>query len=127
MRRLLLFGPLLLAGISCTDLGDSISGGDSGAEFVSYSLDIAPLLATNCLLCHSAGSPSGGLDLSSHAGILAGGTNGDAIVAWDSSQGELPRRIQASGSFELMPPTGALADEEINTILSWIEDGALNN
>ncbi len=127
MKRLILLSPLLLAGISCTDLGDSTSSGGPGVEFVSYSLDVAPLLAANCLLCHSAGSPSGGLDLSSYAGILAGGNNGEAIVAWDASQGELPRRIQATGTFELMPPTGALADEEIELILSWIEDGALNN
>lgn len=73
----------------------------------SYELTIEPIIANNCLECH-AGSQSP--NLSSYSGVS---TNADRI------------RFQVANRF--MPQGGSLTNEEIELILCWVDNGALNN
>ena len=92
------------------------------AEF--FETSIRPLLAENCYQCHGAeaATPFGGLRLDSREGLLAGGDSGPALVPGDAGASALVQRVQ--GRPVLMPPTGALAPEQIATLAEWVEMGA---
>ena len=91
----------------------------SGCETanMSFQADIAPVLATHCVGCHSGNAPSGGINLSNHAGVKAVADNGKLFGA-----------ISWANGFSNMPQGGAqLPSCTIDKIKSWIDDGAMNN
>ncbi len=97
----------------------------AAAAGVSYMRDIAPLLESRCVECHGGDDAEAGLDLSSHAGILAGGDYaGPAVIpgAPDNS----PMVFHIRGIYEpKMPKDGEeLAEEELHAIRMWIAAGA---
>jgi hypothetical protein len=84
---------------------------------VTYSGTIQPIIASNCLGCHSGGTPQAGLNFSSW-----GPLNQMAI------QGNLAGVIQHQAPYPSMPPSGpGLSQCRIDQILAWIADGAPNN
>lgn len=92
-------------------------GGNCDTTNVSYSGFIAPLLATNCVGCHSGGAPSGGITLNTHAGVQAVANNGRLLGA-----------ITWANGFQPMPRGSAqLPSCSIDKIKAWIQDGAPNN
>ncbi|MEZ6086810.1 MAG: c-type cytochrome domain-containing protein [Pirellulaceae bacterium] len=56
--------------------GGHILAVDTVSDFES---DIAPLLIRRCVECHQGSNPSGGLLLTTRAGLHAGGDSGEAI------------------------------------------------
>ena len=85
---------------------------------------IRPLLAENCYQCHSAQAKTlfANLHLDSRAGMLTGGDHGPVIVPGDPKVSPL---IQAVRQENLeMPPTGKLADGQIEALVKWVEMGA---
>ena len=92
------------------------------AEF--FETTIRPLLADNCHACHSArvDPPFGGLRLDSREGLLAGGDTGPAIVPGRPGESALVQRLH--GRPVLMPPTGPLADEDVEALARWVGMGA---
>ena len=91
------------------------------AKSVTFESDILPILEANCFTCHATESPQAELDLRSPASILKGGKSGPAIVIGSASASLLMEKI-TSGSMPL--GDGRLADEEIEKIRIWIEQGA---
>lgn len=90
-------------------------------RFVSFTGEIAPLLAARCLSCHGARVAKGRVDLENYSAILRGGKDGKIIVRGDPESSSLYRSV-ADG---LMPEQGdLLSDEEISLIGKWIELGA---
>lgn len=85
--------------------------GDQGHESIEV------VLAKNCLECHSGSSAEAGLDLSSDAGLKAGGESGPAINEQSPLSSAIWQRIE-DGS---MPPKKKLSDSSKATIKSWIE------
>jgi len=86
-------------------------------ENISFSIDIVPVLDSHCIGCHAGNVPSGGIDLSNHAGVKIAADNGKLFGAinWD-------------GSFSPMPQGGEqLSNCTIDKIKSWIDAGALDN
>lgn len=95
------------------------------ATAVSYMRDIGPLLESRCVECHGGDKPEAGLDLSSHAGILAGGDYaGPAVIpgAPDNS----PMVFHIRGIYEPKMPKerDELTEEELHAIRMWIAAGA---
>lgn len=86
---------------------------------VSYSNEVATILDNNCLTCHStaaANALGAGIVLDSYDGVLpfaSGGTLYDVINATDVTR--------------VMPPSGKMADCNIEQIKAWIDAGALDN
>ncbi|HIE94409.1 MAG TPA: DUF1549 domain-containing protein, partial [Acidobacteria bacterium] len=97
---------------------------DAAEQVEFFETTIRPLLADNCYQCHSARTttPSGGLRLDSRAGVLTGGDTGPALVPGDAGASALMQRVQ--GRPVLMPPTGALTQEQIVALTEWVEMGA---
>ncbi len=86
---------------------------------------IRPILAKNCLACHSGPGKQSGLDLSTREGLLKGGDSGPAVVAGDPEASRLYQLISHKTE-PAMPFKGAkLAAEDIAQIADWIKAGAL--
>ena len=99
------------------DLTCDANAGACDTTNITYGGFIAPLLASNCVGCHSGGAPSGGITLNTHAGVQAVALNGRLFGAVNHSSG-----------FQPMPRGSArLPQCTIDKIKSWINDGAPNN
>lgn len=84
---------------------------------ISYSGFVAPLLTTNCIGCHSGGTPSGNIVLNSHSAVQTVALNGRLLGA-----------ITWANGFQQMPQgSGKLSDCNIEKIKAWINNGAPNN
>ena len=83
-------------------------------EVVTYDDDVAPIIANNCIGCHSGPNANAGLDLSSYANVRGA-----------AEQGNLVNRIN-NGS-NPMPPSGILPPATRQIIDQWVADGFLEN
>ncbi len=90
---------------------------------VDYTNDIQTIFTQNCASCHSYnGGTSGGLNLESYSGVMAGGSSGAVVVASDHASSLLWQRVN-NGS---MPPGNEnLNSDQIDIIAEWIDEGAL--
>jgi formate dehydrogenase gamma subunit len=85
---------------------------------LTWEADIAPLMKTRCETCHSAANAMGGLDLSSYATALNGGSGGAGIVPGDPEAGQVITR-QAQGGH-----MGQFTPEELDLLVQWVTAGA---
>jgi Cu/Zn superoxide dismutase len=103
--------------LSPENLATVVAGGDIGSNGsgsrVSFSVDIRPILETNCQISQCHGSNAGIPDWSTYETISA------SAVGIKSRTGNKTMPPAASGR--------SLTDEEIQKIADWVDDGALNN
>ena len=97
--------------------GGSTGGGGNGTidcagAAKSFSANVQPITSTRCAIpgCHNAGSANGPGELTTYQQIF----NARAQI----------RPAIASG---LMPQGSSLTQSQINSIVCWIDAGALNN
>lgn len=90
---------------------------------VTYA-DVAPILATRCVMCHSGSAPPAGLRLDTFDAVLKGGARGAVVKQGAPLESELLRRIRGT-SQPRMPMTGPpfLSDSEMATVEGWIAGG----
>ena len=90
----------------------------------SYAFDVQPLLARNCIACHSAGTKMGGLVLETFDGLQQGGSRGPSVVP--GSRAESPLYLMVAGELEPRMPFSSdpLGPAEIELLGRWIEAGA---
>ena len=107
---------------------DDGSCSDTNLDLTYYDSDIYPLFLINgCLGCHT-GFDNGGLDLSTYNGTINGSNNGSIIDLDNPSESLL---------FTTFYENGLMCDNigicyswdqlDINTIIAWINLGALEN
>jgi hypothetical protein len=82
---------------------------------VTYSKSITPIMNNFCTSCHSGSLPSGGINLTTYAGVQAVAANG-----------QLMKAINGNG-VPKMPPSGSLPSCNISQIEIWINNGMPNN
>jgi hypothetical protein len=82
-----------------------------------YGANIAPLLSTYCLGCHSGATPSGGINLSTYTGVRTVAISGRLVGAVSHAPGYSPMPKNA----------GKLSDCQIAQIRKWVNAGSLNN
>lgn len=96
-----------------------------GSEFEeSVFQSAASVLSQHCVRCHNADKSRGGLDLSSHESVLAGGATSDVVKPSKPDESPLLLRTR-EGS---MPPEKdgrRLNKAEIKALSDWIELGAI--
>ncbi len=117
-HRLLL---LLLVSVMVTscykDNEETLYPGDCNTTAVSYSATVQPLLANNCVSCHSGASASGGVLLDNYASVVEVAGNGSLLGT-----------VKHSSGYPSMPQGGAaLSDCSVSQIEAWITQGTLNN
>jgi outer membrane lipoprotein-sorting protein len=85
---------------------------------------VASIFQQNCGGCHNATRPRSGLDVTSYAGMMAGGRGGKEVVAGDPDNSPLMSYLKAANGKPQMPPSGLLNDTEMTSITNWIKAGA---
>lgn len=95
-------------------------------DSVYYEQDIVPLLIRNdCRACHTAANNLGGVVLESYESLI----NSNIIDLEDPANSLLITIIQEEDENKVMPPPPdpRMSEFEIEVLLRWIEQGALNN
>lgn len=121
----------------CSDSGDppTAAGENGGTDPVSFSADVQPILTQSCATgsCHAAPNPSAGMDLSADTayanlvGVTASGNPDLQRVAAGSAEDSfLYLKLLGQGT-SIMPPGGSLPAAQIETIRTWIDEGAEEN
>jgi WD40 repeat protein len=94
---------------------------------VTYDQHVAPILTMHCSGCHKGENAKGGLDLTTYAKIKEGGASGEVIKPGDPDNSRL-WRLTAHKEQPFMPPKMAMiANDLIDTLAAWIQQGALEN
>jgi hypothetical protein len=93
---------------------------------VSFSREIAPLLAMECNGCHGE---AGGLSLRSYRDLMLGGNLGKVVVPGDPEQSLILHFVDGRrGEKHRMPKDSPpLRQEQIDTLKRWIEQGAIED
>lgn len=97
----------------------------TGEESVSFSRDIAPLLAEKCQGCHFGGQQAaGGLRMDSIIGLLRGGDSGPVLTEGDAMQSLLVKRLRGEAG-ERMPSGGRepFSEAQLKLVEAWIQEG----
>ena len=96
----------------------------SSNQLVDYDTQVHAIIADHCLMCHSATLKSGGLNLETYDGLMAGGRTGTAVVPGHGKESLIIQHLTG----EVLPqmPNGLppLPDTDIATIRLWIDQGA---
>ncbi len=91
---------------------------------VSFANDVVPILQSRCWNCHGGDKTEEGLNLTTFAGIFAGSENGPVIVPGDADNSLLAEQVVS----QEMPKRGPkLTPPQVQVILDWINQGALEN
>ncbi|GJM30844.1 MAG: hypothetical protein DHS20C17_34790 [Cyclobacteriaceae bacterium] len=99
---------------------------DSNQGPVSYGLQIQPIFDAKCIGCHDEIHEQ--LDLRaccSYEELWSLGTGAPYLDTGVPSQSKLYRHL--TGDLLVMPPFGALPNNEIDLVLQWITEGGLDN
>ena len=102
------------------------------SKSVSFSADIQPILAKNCLECHKKGEQGhekSGLSMDTYAELMSGTRYGPVIVPGNSISSTLYRLIdhKANKAINMPHDKSKIPENEIALIKAWIDDGAKNN
>ena len=103
----------------------SPGGSEPSLEGVSFSEDVMPIFEAECAACHGN---FGGWDASSYTTVIGTGNNAPVIIPGDPENSFLAQKMIGTQSIgNIMPPSELLPEDEIQIILDWIEEGALDN
>ena len=95
----------------------------SGAT-VSFATDILPLIESRCINCHGGERTQEGLDMKTHAAIMAGSENGPVVSPGDAANSSMAQLV-IEGK---MPKRGPkLTPDQVQLVVDWINQGALDN
>ena len=90
---------------------------------VSFVRDVAPILAAQCLACHSE-NPQAGLRLDTFAGMEQGGGTGPLLVIGQADQSLMMFRLTAEPPHRMPKDAEPLKLPQLDTIALWINQGA---
>ncbi len=91
---------------------------------VSFLNDVQPILDARCIKCHGVERKKEGLDLQTYENIFAGSRNGPVLEPGNAEDSLLVQLIVERE----MPNRGdPVTPEELQLIIDWVNQGALNN
>lgn len=91
---------------------------------ISFANDVVPILQSRCWKCHGGEEIKEGLDLTTFAAIMAGSENGPVVTPGDADNSLLAEQVVS----QEMPKRGPkLTPLQVQVIVEWIQQGALNN
>lgn len=126
---------LVAIGLACSENTENLvaapdddNNGNEPTEAISYQSDVQPIFNSNCTSCHGS---SGNVRLTSFSALMSSvGTNygNNVVVAGDADASGLVDKIEPNPQHGTrMPIGGTLTTTEIQTIRTWINEGAANN
>lgn len=95
-------------------------------EKTTYDDHVFPIFQQSCLNCHNPDKAKGGLDLSTFAATMKGGSGGKIVEPGDIGC-MLVGSVQQTSEKKMPPEGDKLASAQIDTIKRWIEGGLLEN
>lgn len=103
-----------------------------GEKAVGFKADIQPILAKNCLECHSTGgtgAEKSGLVVSSYEDLMKGTRFGAIVKPGDALTSALIMLVEgrADPSIRMPHHKEPLSKDQIALLRSWVEQGAKNN
>lgn len=103
---------------------DTTSGWRCHSDTIYYTLDIQPILTTNCALsgCHDAISSAKNIDLTKYEKVMK------EVTPYQPDDSELYEYLQDPDPRKRMPPPprNPLSSQQIDLIRRWILSGANN-
>lgn len=102
-----------------------------GEKAVTYQADVKPIIDANCTKCHVPGGPGyekSGLRMDNYDGLMKGTKFGPVVVPGSSVSSTLYLLVAGKADPSIRMPHGEapLADADITTIATWIDQGAKN-
>ena len=96
-------------------------------DTVYFTNTILPLFISNCAKsgCHDDAGHQDGIILNSYSSIMGSGE----IEPYNAGEGDIPEVITENDPDKIMPPppSAPLTPDQINLIMTWINQGAKNN
>ena len=91
-----------------------------------FKRDIQPILEASCVRCHNAKKTKGGLRMDTHARMMKGGEEAEAIVPGKPEKSEIIVRTHLRPIDEgFMPDEGqVLKKEQLELLTAWVKAGA---
>ena len=93
----------------------------NGIEF--FEKKVRPILVQHCYECHSGTERSGGMQLDSKDGLLAGGDSGAAVVSGDVERSRMIDAVRYQNRELQMPPDNPLSAADIAVLEHWVAVG----
>ena len=91
----------------------------------TFERDIAPLFREKCCSCHNPDRKRGGLDLSSFAQVLAGGSSGEVVAPGDADASYLWQLVSHASEPKMPPEADRIPADALDLIRRWIAAGAV--
>jgi hypothetical protein len=93
----------------------------------NYTNDILPLFKESCLGCHNPDKLKADLDLTTHAGVMKGGSSGVCVKPGSADSSLLYRVVAHLEEPEMPPKKPQLATAQLEMIKQWIAGGCVEN
>lgn len=118
--------PVLLLALACAA---AAARPQDASVAASFQREVLPLLRRHCQGCHQPAKAGGGLDLTAHAALLAGGRSGAAVVPGDAAGSLLLELVTPRGDEppEMPKERAALSADEVALLERWIAEGAVSD
>lgn len=96
----------------------------TGKETVSFALDLAPVLQSQCLNCHGDQNPRGQFSMVTFDRFLRGGASGGPFIAKKPEESLLIKKIKGLAGDRMPLGRPALSDDVIKKFETWVKEGA---
>ena len=93
-------------------------------EVPTWNDGVAGILREHCGGCHNPDRKRGGLDLTSHAALMAGGSSGESIVPGDAEGSYLFQLVTHASEPKMPPEADKLPADALDLLRRWIVAGA---
>jgi hypothetical protein len=104
-----------------------------GEPAVSFSQDVQPIIDQHCIKCHEVGGVgevTSGFNLTTYEGLMRGTDSGPMVIAGDVEGSNMLVLMEGRADPSISMPHGQndpVPKKDIQTIRSWIGQGAKNN
>ena len=96
----------------------------AGGPTVSFANDVLPVIQSRCFNCHGGNKIEEGLNMSSHASLMAGSQNGPVVMPGDAANSPF---VQLVANMEMPKRGPKLTPPQIQLFTDWINQGAQDN
>ena len=96
-------------------------------KLLDFETHIFGMLEEHCVVCHDQDEAGGGLDLSSYAALMQGGSSGKSIVVGKPDKSRLYRLVARLERPFMPKDSDPMPKAELDKLKRWIEQGAAEN
>ncbi len=107
--------------------GSAFAAEEKTAPKTTYDDHVKPILQQKCFSCHNPDKKSADLDLTTYTNLMQGGASGTVIEPGDATASYLFELVTHESEPAMPPESPKIADEMIETLRKWIDDGVLEN